>query len=157
MPRISVKISNSNKGNKLSTKGLSRLVRGICGIFSNGKAADNAYEISITMVGDAQIRRYNKKYLGKNADTDCLSFDLSDSKEQRVLELIINTDRAAKEAKRRGHSAEAEVALYTTHCLLHNLGFDDSTKNGAKKMHQTEDMILQHYGYGRIYNKTDKM
>jgi probable rRNA maturation factor len=57
---------------------------------------------------------------------------------------------AAREANVRGHSGEAELALYITHGLLHNLGFDDSTKRQAAKMHRTEDEILQQFGYGHI-------
>jgi ssRNA-specific RNase YbeY (16S rRNA maturation enzyme) len=37
---------------------------------------------------------------------------------------------------------------------LHNIGFDDSTKEKAKKMHDTEDEILQQLGYGLVYNKS---
>jgi len=58
----------------------------------------------------------------------------------------------AREAARRGHSAEAELALYVTHGLLHNLGFNDATAAQARKMHRMEDEILQHLGYGFVYN-----
>jgi len=65
---------------------------------------------------------------------------------------VVNAEKAVKEAKLRGHSAQAELALYITHALLHNLGFDDSTQVKAKKMHDTEDEILQQFGFGLIYN-----
>jgi len=156
MPQINVKINNSNRRNRLNTNRLSRLVKGVCRTFTDAAPAEGTCEVSITMVGDAQIRRLNKKYLDKNTTTDCLSFDLSDSGEQSLFELIINTDRAAKEAKLRGHSTEAEAALYITHSLLHNLGFDDSTQAVAKRMHLAEDEILQQYGYGCVYNKNYK-
>ena len=63
---------------------------------------------------------------------------------------------AVRQANQRGHSSEAELALYITHGLLHNLGFDDSTKKQARKMHETEDKILQEFGYGIVYNKSIK-
>jgi len=59
---------------------------------------------------------------------------------------------AVRQAKQRGHSTEAELALYVTHGLLHNLGFDDATQSGAKKIHEEEDKILQQLGYGLVYN-----
>ncbi len=46
----------------------------------------------------------------------------------------------------------AELALYVTHGLLHQLGFDDATPEQAQKMHQAEDEILQHMGFGVVYN-----
>jgi probable rRNA maturation factor len=63
---------------------------------------------------------------------------------------------ALRQANSRGHSSEAEIALYITHGLLHNLGFDDSTEPKAKNMHDIEDNILQQLGYGLVYNKNTK-
>ncbi len=64
---------------------------------------------------------------------------------------------ALRQADLRGHSSQAELALYITHGLLHNLGFDDSTEDKAKKMHDMEDKILQQLGYGLVYNKNTKI
>ncbi len=61
---------------------------------------------------------------------------------------------AVREAVLRSHSSKAELALYVTHGLLHNVGFDDSTKEKAKKMHDAEDEILQQLGYGSVYKKS---
>ena len=61
---------------------------------------------------------------------------------------------AVRQANLRGHASQAELALYITHGLLHNLGFDDSTDSKARKMHDTEDNILQQLGYGFVYNKS---
>ena len=82
----------------------------------------------------------------------------------KVIELVGSSQKglqdavesAVKEAKLRGHSSEAELALYITHGLLHNLGFDDSQRTKAKKMHKTEDEILQQLGFGLVYNKNDR-
>jgi len=85
-----------------------------------------------------------------------LSFDLSEGdghQSKRSFELVINGELAIEEAELRGHSAEAELALYLTHSMLHNLGFDDSTQEQARKMHDAEDEILRQLGYGVVYNK----
>ena len=62
---------------------------------------------------------------------------------------------AARQAAKRGHGAEAELALYITHGMLHNLGFDDTDPQQAKKMHETEDSLLQKQGFGIIYYKDE--
>ena len=101
------------------------------------------------------MRELNREFLNSKASTDCLSFDLSeDKKGLKIFDMVVNGEMAVRQANLRGHSSEAELALYITHCLLHNLGFDDATKSQARKMHETEDEILQEFGYGAVYNKS---
>jgi probable rRNA maturation factor len=128
---------------------LTRLVRAICRRFAVSRAV-----ISIGVVDDAEMRRLNRKFLRRRGNTDCLSFDLSDEAagQPRVLDLIVNGELAVREAARRGHVGEAELALYVTHGLLHQLGFDDATARQASRMHRMEDEILQDLGYGLVYN-----
>ena len=61
-----------------------------------------------------------------------------------------------RQAAQRGHSTEAELALYLTHGLLHNLGFNDADKAAAERMHDMEDEILQQAGFGVVYNRSIK-
>ncbi len=150
-PETIVQIAKSFKGIELSLPKLKKLVDTICNCFNFSKGMDTI--VSIAVVDDAEIRKVNKKFLNRNGSTDVISFDLSEEKNQKLFELVVNGEMAVREAKQRGHSGEAELALYITHGLLHNLGFDDSTQRQAKKMHDMEDKILQQLGYGSIYNK----
>lgn len=100
----------------------------------------------------------NKTFLHRNTVTDCLSFDLSENGGGRKwFEIVVNGERAALLAKRRGHTAQAEMALYITHGLLHNLGFNDRSASQAKKMHLLEDEILQQQGFGPVYDGKNKI
>jgi len=141
---------------------LRKLVTTVCRRFG-GRQGFGVYEISIAIVDDAEITKLNARFLGRSATTDCLSFDLSDAKtphadalNSRTLELIVNGEMAARQAALRGHSGEAELALYITHGLLHSFGFDDCTPRKARKMHDAEDTILQELGYGTVYNKNSE-
>jgi len=148
---ITVHIDRNFKDIEVRLPELGKLVKAICNRFKLSKAA-----VSIAIVDDAQIRKLNNQFLNSKSTTDCLSFDLSDDEvpqSSKSLELIVNGEMAVRQAKLRGHSSEAELALYITHGLLHYLGFDDSTKSRARKMHDMEDEILQQFGYGLIYNK----
>ena len=147
---ITVQITNSFDTRDVSLPRLKKLVKSVCARFKLLAAA-----ISVAIVDNAQIRRVNKKFLNCNRSTDCLSFDLSNDAPNPIksFELLVNGEMAVKQAKLRGHSTEAELALYITHALLHNLGFDDATKHQAKKMHNIEDEILQQQGFGLVYNK----
>lgn len=167
---ITVQITRYFNKLNFQTDRLTKLVKTVCSRFNLKKAA-----INIAIVNDSEMKNLNKKFLNRNNATDCLSFDLSDDpglfakrtgikqqkknipkrrrSDEKIIELVVNGERASKEAKRRGHSGQAEMALYVLHGLLHNLGFDDSTQSKAKKMHETEDQILQELEYGSVYNK----
>lgn len=151
---ITVQITTSFDVPDVDLPKLNKLVKNVCSRFELSKVT-----VSIAIVDDSEIRRVNKEFLSIDRPTDCLSFDLSEdlsrSKAARLFELVVNGERALKEAKLRGHPCEAELALYIIHGLLHNLGFDDSTKAEAKKMHDAEDEILQQLGYGLVYNKKE--
>ena len=141
----------------ISTHKIKKLTKAVCDRFARDELQDTRYEISIAIVDDNQILELNKQFLNSKAATDCLSFDLSDDeKGSKIFDLVVNGEMAVRQANQRNHSSEAELALYITHGLLHNLGFDDSTKNQAQKMHETEDEILQEFGYGLVYNKDTK-
>lgn len=149
-PGITVQITKKFKDIQINLSKLRKLVKTVCARFNLLNAT-----VSITLVGDAEIKRLNKQFLNRNSTTDCLSFNLSYDGIDSVksFELVINAERAVEQAALREHSGQAELALYVTHGLLHNLGFNDSSLRQAKKMHDTEDKILQQLGYGLVYNK----
>ena len=160
---ITVQITKEFKQTQIPAPKLKKLVKSICSRFAEREIKNTKYEISVVIVNDLQIRQLNRRFMNRRTTTDCLSFDLSDDKKlagtgnkTKTYELVVNGEMAARQAEQRGHSSEAELALYITHCLLHNLGFDDSTKTKAKKMHDAEDEILEQFGYGLVYNNDVK-
>jgi probable rRNA maturation factor len=149
------------KGIRCPAQKLKKLVRAVlsraksrgCSRFGLANAT-----VSITIVDNRRIRKLNKQFLNRKTSTDCLSFDLSDADGSRKwFELVVNGERAISQAVRRGHSAQAELALYVVHGLLHNLGFDDRLAAQAKKMHRLEDEILQQQGFGPVYDRKNKV
>jgi probable rRNA maturation factor len=149
MQGVTVHITRDYKNIRLARRSLIKLVRVICNRFGLADAT-----VSIAIVGNNHIRKLNRKFLNHKNATDCLAFDLSESKSgPRLLELVVNGERAKSQAGLRGHSPIAELALYITHGLLHNLGFDDLRVKKAEQMHRLEDEILQQEGFGRVYDK----
>jgi len=145
---ITVRITKHYRAVPIDTAQLRTLVKAVCERFEVREAV-----VSVGIVNDAEMAEFNMRFLRHEGTTDCLSFDLSDRLEDaRLFDLIVNAELAAREAARRGHGADAELALYVTHGLLHNLGFDDATPAQAGKMHRMEDEILHHLGYGWVYN-----
>jgi probable rRNA maturation factor len=107
--------------------------------------------IGICITDDRGISKVNRRFLSHKGATDVISFDLSEEKGPRIFDITVNAQRAAREACNRGHSGEAELALYAVHGILHCLGYDDLSATDAKKMHAREDEILESHGYGRTY------
>ena len=157
---IVIQIIRNFEGIKVSLPKIKKLVKTICGRFSKNDRQDTSgraatYEISIAIVNDTQFRELNGLYLNRRSTSDCLSFDLSDDEKSdstKLFEIVVNGEIAVRQANLRGHSDEAELALYIAHGLLHNFGFEDSTPRKAQKMHDIEDEILQQLGYGMVYN-----
>jgi probable rRNA maturation factor len=127
---------------------LGRLAQSVCRSFALKKAI-----VNIVIVDDEAIKKVNTDFLSTPQPTDVISFDLSDDASVKNYDLMVNAAEAARQARRRGHSTEAELALYITHGLLHNLGFDDADEARSRIMHDMEDKILQQAGFGVIYGK----
>ena len=146
---IKVQINNLSEQKNLESAKLEKLVKNLCSRFSIKNAL-----IDICIADNDKIKKINKKFLNRNQITDCISFDLSDddANTPKIFTIIINAQKALKEAKARQHSIQAEIVLYITHSFLHNLGMDDSTSEKTKKMHKAEDEILKELGYGSVYN-----
>jgi len=150
---ISIAITQEYQGIDLSLSKLEQLIKSIC---TQHDVADGM--VSLAIIDDIHTIEMNRKYLDCEGTTDCFSFDLSDdpsARDNRILEIVVNGEKAQQEAQKRGHSAEAELALYVTHGMLHNLGFDDITEDQSVKMHAREDEILQHFGYGIVYDSDE--
>lgn len=130
---------------------LEKLARAVCEKFGCPNAT-----VHVGIVDDAGIIEVHRQFLQKDTTTDVISFDLSDEFEPgRTFQIVVNAEMANRQAEIRGHSPEAELALYITHGLLHNLGFDDRLSEEAKKMHETEDALLQQLGFGIIYSRNE--
>ncbi|MFC1675729.1 rRNA maturation RNase YbeY [Planctomycetota bacterium] len=146
---IAVQFTENCAGRDFDLAEIEKLVKSICGRFDIESAG-----INIELMGDSQIRELNVRFLDRDTTTDVISFDLSEKGvDKESFDLAINAEMAVNQAELRGHSGQAELALYVTHGLLHHLGFNDDTPANAQKMHETEDEILKQFGYGVVYDK----
>ena len=72
---------------------------------------------------DAELRRLNAQYRGKDSATDVLSFPESN-------DIAVSWPRASAQAARFGHTANEEVSILMLHGVLHLLGLDHETDSG---------------------------
>lgn len=79
---------------------------------------------------DAELRRLNREFRGKDYATDVLSFPSSGAD---AGEIAISWDRAAAQAREMGHDIDTEIRILMLHGALHLTGMDHETDSGEMK------------------------
>lgn len=103
-------------------------------------------EVSVSFVGDEEIRALNRDYRGVDKSTDVLSFPMDDEFiiDNRILgDVIINTRRVMEQAEELGHSEERELSYLTVHSILHLLGYDHMDDEDKKEMREREKLAMK--------------
>lgn len=118
---------------------------------------DENVEVSVSFVGDEEIRNLNRDYRGVDKSTDVLSFPMDDEFiiVSRILgDVIINTRRVMEQAEELGHSNERELSYLTVHSILHLLGYDHMEDEDKKEMREREKLAMKELSiYRWFYEK----
>jgi probable rRNA maturation factor len=138
MPSM-IEVEVANRQNR-PIANLKRLVNAAEQIVAN--QGWQAAQISIAVVGDAEMRRLNRDHLGHDYTTDVLSFVLDDSEARLLGEIVVSSDVAVREAARRGVDAGDELLLYVVHGLLHLVGMRDKSPSDRAGMRVAEQHWL---------------
>ena len=121
-------------------------------------------EVSISFVTDAEIKKLNKNYRGKNKSTDVLSFpmidynkgmffkdlldyEITEQKEEgggliNLGDIVVSLDTIERQAKDFNNTFEKELCLMVIHSMLHLMGYDHMVKNEEKVMFAKQEEIL---------------
>lgn len=108
--------------------------------------------LGITFVDDDAIATLNRQWRGMDKPTDVLSFAAHDGEliaglEEELGDLVIAVPTATRQARALGHPLATELAVLTTHGLLHLCGFDhEHDPADAKTMAELELSILDAAG-----------
>ncbi|NLY08651.1 MAG: rRNA maturation RNase YbeY [Tissierellia bacterium] len=103
------------------------------------------YEVSISFVGDEEIRELNNEYREKDSVTDVLSFPMEMDfpiKPMPLGDVVINLDRAKQQAEEYGHSVKRELIYLLVHSILHLNGFDHEDEEDKAEMRLSEEAIM---------------
>jgi probable rRNA maturation factor len=110
-----------------------------------------ALDLSVAVVGDREMRRLQRRYLGSPHATDVLAFDLGRPAGPRPLAaVVISADTAARQARNVGVPVALELDLLLVHGVLHLAGYDDHDVVEARRMHGRAREILSRRGRTRI-------
>ena len=84
-------------------------------------------EFHCLIAGDAELRRLNAAFRGKDYATDVLSFP---GEGRYIGDIAISLGRARAQARSFGHSMEDELRILMLHGVLHLTGLDHETDGG---------------------------
>ncbi len=92
--------------------------------------APDRESFGVRFAGDRELRRANREYRGKDYATDVLSFP-GEAGDGHLGDVLISVPRARHQALEAGHEAAREVEILLLHGILHCLGHDHETDDGA--------------------------
>ena len=100
--------------------------------------APEAGSFAVRFTSDREMRRLNRDFRGKDKATDVLSFPgesaavvLSDDEGLHLGDVVIAVPTARRQAAERGEEVERELRTLLLHGVLHCLGYDHETDDGA--------------------------
>lgn len=105
--------------------------------------------ITVRYVAEAESRRLNREFRGKDYATNVLSFPYS----ARPLEgdLVICAPVVAREAREQGKELRAHHAHMLVHGLLHLAGWNHERSRDAARMESRERRVLAALGFADPY------
>ena len=146
-------------------KKINELIEKTIELCMKSESLDKAYEVSVLIVDDEEIRAINKEHREIDRSTDVLSFPMAEFvngelisdegdydlelEELMLGDIIISAETAKRQAEEYGHSFEREIAFLTAHSCFHLLGYDHMEEEEEKIMLGKQESILQQMGLKR--------
>ena len=108
-------------------------------------------DVTVRVVGEAEGRRLNRVYRGRDRATNVLSFAYDRGRGGVAGDLLLCAPVIRREASRQGKPLEAHYAHLVVHGLLHLQGYDHEAPRAARRMEALETQILAKLGYPDPY------
>lgn len=109
-------------------------------------AGQSGSALSLTLMGDREMRELNRHYRGKDASTDVLSFPLesdAENRERLLGDVVISVDTARRQAADYDASLQRELYRLLIHGILHLLGHDHVRAPERRVMEREERRLAE--------------
>lgn len=108
----------------------------------------NKKKLNVIITNNERLLELNEKFKGIKRPTDVLSFtfDENDVEVEPILgEVYISLEKAREQAQKYKVSCQNEVERLMVHGILHLLGWEHQTEDGAKKMFNKTEFYLSYH------------
>ena len=107
-------------------------------------------DVSVSLVGDREIRQLNRSFMGKDRPTDVLSFvypqpnraDSGSRLRGRSGDIVVSVETVRRQAKANRRTVREELALMLVHGSLHLSGLDHDTPVRERRMFALQHEVL---------------
>lgn len=122
------------------------------GAAQDGLADFSSAELSLRLVGQAEGRKLNREFRGRDYATNVLTFEYgTDPLGTARGDIIVCVPVLAREAREQKKTLLAHAAHLTVHGVLHALGYDHIRARDAKRMEALEVRVLARMGIADPY------
>lgn len=127
------------------------------------KSEKSSGEVVILLTDDAEMRRLNASFRGKDKPTNVLSFPaapapsgMKGAESLFLGDLALGYETCAAEALAEGKLLRDHLSHLVVHGLLHLLGYDHETEVEAERMEGRERAILATLGIADPYSGAEE-
>ena len=107
--------------------------------------------VAILLADDGELQELNRRYRGKAAPTNVLSFPAAPSAAPHLGDLALSWGVCAREAEAQGKPLADHLQHLVVHGVLHLLGFDHEAEDEAETMEALERVVLARLGVDDPY------
>jgi len=104
-------------------------------------------ELSLALIGNAEMQKLNARFRHKDYCTDVLSFPAAKNLpgEAPLLgDVIISVDKAREQAQEHRHSLDREIVTLLIHGVVHLMGYDhERSAREARSMARLEKKMVR--------------
>jgi probable rRNA maturation factor len=139
MRAMPVDVARRDAGKKVPSRWVKRVAEAILDAVDRRDA-----ELSVALIGNAEIGELNKAYRKKSYPTDVLSFPVEGAPMAGNLlgDVVISVEKAREQARERGHTENEEIVTLLIHGVVHLLGYDhERSAKEARTMRRVENKI----------------
>jgi probable rRNA maturation factor len=137
-----VEIVRKDSGRAVSSRKVRKIALKVLELVEQGQA-----ELSIALVGNAEIRKLNARFRKKDYPTDVLSFPAGKKLPTGVHllgDVVISVEKAREQAEDRRRTLNAEMVTLLIHGIVHLLGYDhERSAKDARIMSRLEKKIYR--------------
>jgi len=149
---VAVYLRNATRGTGVDTAALVAATHTILNAIGEPVSS-----LSLSLVRDAEIRKLNATFRGKDAATDVLSFSLVEGEapsqrgERMLGDVVISVDTALRQARDYDATLDEELRRLLIHGVLHLIGHDHEEAADAKRMRAQERRLAKAIGLAWPY------